>query len=53
MSVSENRQRAGFTKMQDGNAEDWAIIGAEYFAFAERLADRILAHLKLLCYSEP
>ena len=48
MSVSENRQRAGFTKMQDGNAEDWAIIGAEYFAFAERLADRILAHLKLL-----
>ncbi len=48
MTVSDNRQLAGFTRMQDGNAEDWAIIGAEYFAFAEALPERILAHLKLL-----
>jgi predicted HD phosphohydrolase len=48
VTVSDNRQLAGFTKMQDGNAEDWAVIGAEYFTFAEALPNRILAHLKLL-----
>jgi predicted HD phosphohydrolase len=48
VTVSENRQLAGFTAMQDGSARDWAIIGAEYLAFAQALPDRILAHLRLL-----
>jgi len=40
--------RATFTAMTNGTAEDWAIIGGEYGAFAKSLPDRVLAHLKLL-----
>ncbi len=42
------RERARFREMKEGTAEDWAIIGGEYRAFAKGLADRVLDHLKLL-----
>ncbi|UUY06719.1 HD domain-containing protein [Pseudomonas sp. J452] len=40
--------RARFTHMQDGQAEDWAIIAEDFAAYAKHLPDRILSHLKLL-----
>ncbi len=42
------RNRAAFREMKEGTAEDWAIIGGQYRAFAEGLPDRVLAHLRLL-----
>ena len=41
-------ERARFNAMSEGTAQDWAIIGREYLAFAAGLPDRVLAHLKLL-----
>ena len=41
-------ERARFREMKQGTAEDWAIIGGEYRAFAQGLPDRVLDHLKLL-----
>ncbi len=41
-------ERAKFTAMVDGTAEDWAIIGGEYRNFAKGVADRVLDHLSLL-----
>ena len=43
-----DQERAGFTAMADGTAEDWAIISTHYMDFAKSLPDRVLAHLKLL-----
>jgi len=40
--------RARFTHMEHGTADDWAIIAADFGAFAKQLPDRILTHLKLL-----
>ena len=39
---------ARFTHMEDGSAEDWAIIAQDFAAYARQLPDRILTHLKLL-----
>ena len=39
---------AQFTHMEDGSAEDWAIIAQDFGTYAKLLPDRILAHLKLL-----
>ena len=41
-------QQARFTHMQDGTQEDWAIIAADFSAYARQLPGRILAHLRLL-----
>lgn len=41
-------ERARFAAMEEGTAEDWAIIGSHYSDFAKVLPDRIIAHLKLL-----
>jgi predicted HD phosphohydrolase len=41
-------ERAGFTRMQDSTAEDWAVIKADFMPFAAALPDRVLAHLRLL-----
>ncbi len=41
-------ERATFKRMEDSTAEDWRRIGADFPAFAARLPDRMLAHLKLL-----
>lgn len=40
--------RARFHAMREGTQEDWVLIADEYQEFASGLADRILAHLKLL-----
>ena len=40
--------RAKFREMKQGTADDWAIIGGEYRAFAKGLPDRVLDHLRLL-----
>ncbi|KIF60848.1 phosphohydrolase [Pseudomonas fluorescens] len=39
---------ARFTHMKDGTEEDWAIIAADFNAYARQLPSRLLAHLKLL-----
>lgn len=39
---------AKFTHMEDGSADDWAIIAQDFGKFASHLPDRILTHLKLL-----
>jgi predicted HD phosphohydrolase len=41
-------ERARFTRMDEGTAADWAIITQQFAPFAARLADRVLAHLRLL-----
>lgn len=40
--------RTSFTRMQDSTPPDWQIIGGEFMHFSKTLADRVLAHLKLL-----
>lgn len=40
--------RASFTHMEDGSAEDWAIIAKDFAQYAALLPDRILTHLRLL-----
>lgn len=46
--ADDTMERAKFTAMTEGTAEDWAIIGKEYNAFAKDLPDRVLDHLRLL-----
>lgn len=46
--MDEGLERAGFTAMADGTAEDWAIIAGQFREFAHALPDRVLKHLKLL-----
>ncbi|RDC61217.1 hypothetical protein HME9302_02436 [Alteripontixanthobacter maritimus] len=41
-------ERAKFREMKDGTAQDWAVIGGQYRAFAKGLPDRVLTHLKIL-----
>ena len=41
-------QRASFRSMEEANANDWAIIGGSFVPYAQGVADRVLAHLKLL-----
>ena len=43
-----NEKRASFRSMEEGSAEDWTIIGNHFASFAANLADRVLAHLKIL-----
>lgn len=43
-----SEERAAFTRMDEGTAEDWAIIGEAYLKFASGLVDRIMDHLRLL-----
>jgi predicted HD phosphohydrolase len=40
--------RATFASMDTSTAEDWQIIAGAFAPFAGQLADRVLAHLKLL-----
>lgn len=44
----EAEDRAQFSAMTDGTAEDWAIIARDYMAFAGGLSARVLKHLRLL-----
>jgi predicted HD phosphohydrolase len=40
--------QATFTGMEESTAEDWAIIGKRFVEHGKGLADRVLAHLRLL-----
>ncbi len=40
--------RASFTAMTDGTAEDWQIISSHFFPFASKVGGRVLDHLRLL-----
>ncbi len=47
--MSETAQgRATFTSMEHSTQADWAAIGASFVGFAQKLPDRVLAHLRLL-----
>jgi len=49
MSAAETTEsRAAFHQMKDGTAEDWKIIGRHHAELCSGLADRTLAHLRLL-----
>ena len=49
MTVEHHATRhESFSRMQDGTAEDWRVIGDEFAKFTPKLPDRVLAHLKLL-----
>lgn len=45
---STTADRATFTTMQEGTAEDWAVIGTHAVQFMAALPDRVLDHLRLL-----
>lgn len=40
--------RASFTAMTNGTAEDWQIISSHFFPFASQVGKRVLDHLRLL-----
>lgn len=40
--------RATFRRMEDSTVEDWAKIGTHFVPFGQRLAGRVLDHLRLL-----
>ena len=40
--------RAQFSQMKDGKPEEWAIVGKNAVQYNKGLADRVLAHLRLL-----
>ena len=44
--MTENR--AKFTQMKDGDAEDYSIIAASNAKDYDHLADKVVAHLKML-----
>jgi predicted HD phosphohydrolase len=46
--MNEHAPRAKFRSMDEGTAEDWAVIGSHFFPYAKGLPDRVLTHLKLL-----
>lgn len=46
--VSRTEQRATFTGMETSTPEDWAVMGKRFVAHGGGLADRVLAHLRLL-----
>ena len=45
---TDTLERAAFTAMDNGTQADWSIISKDYMAFASKLPDRVLTHLKLL-----
>ena len=46
--MNEQVPRARFRSMDEGTAEDWAVIGSHFFPYAKGLPDRVLDHLRLL-----
>ena len=39
--MNEHAPRAKFRSMDEGTAEDWAVIGSHFFPYAKGLADRV------------
>jgi len=48
MSQTTHEGRAEFAAMTESTATDWQRISSEFFPFASKLPDRLLAHLKEL-----
>jgi predicted HD phosphohydrolase len=46
--MTTTADRATFTNMAEGTAEDWQIIGGHQASFMVGLPDRVLTHLRLL-----
>ena len=46
--MNDHADRATFRHMEEGTAQDWAKIADHFIPFTQGLADRVLAHLKLL-----
>ena len=46
--MNEQVPRAKFRSMDEGTAEDWAVIGSHFFPYAKGLPERVLDHLRLL-----
>jgi len=46
--MEEQEQHAAFTSMERSTGEDWAIISSSFVPFAQKLPDRIMAHMRLL-----
>ena len=46
--MTTTADRASFTTMQEGTAEDWQIIGGHAAQFMGELPERVLTHLRLL-----
>ena len=46
--MDRDAPRAAFTNMAHCEKRDWEIIGASFVPFAQRLPERVLAHLRLL-----
>ena len=40
--------RATFRSMDEGTAQDWAVIAPQFFGYSAGLPDRVLDHLRLL-----
>jgi predicted HD phosphohydrolase len=51
VSTATPEPRARFRAMEEGTAEDWAVIAREHVAFSAELPDRVLAHLAELAGS--
>ena len=48
MTDAPDQMQATFRSMDEATPEDWRAIGSHFVPFAGALADRVLAHLKLL-----
>ena len=46
--MNEPPARAAFRSMEEGTQHDWMVIGGHFMTYAAGLADRVLAHLRLL-----
>ena len=46
--MNETAPRATFRSMDQGTAEDWAVIAPQFFGYGAGLPDRVLDHLRLL-----
>jgi predicted HD phosphohydrolase len=46
--MNEAAARATFRSMDQSSQEDWQLIASHFMSFNQGLADRVLAHLKLL-----
>jgi len=44
----QHEERARFTRMVDASQDEWMIIARSSFPYQQKLADRVLDHLKLL-----
>lgn len=40
--------KTNFSSMEDSTVEDWGVLSAHFVAYAQKLPDRVLAHLRLL-----